>query len=160
MTSRCPSSLANESISPAAPAPGHRIVAVMVECHGRVALLKRSQAVRHDKGRWHCVTGYLEAGATPQQQALEELYEETGLQLVDLSQLDAGETLTLVGDDGVPWRVHTFKAVTTRRRLEINWEHQAYRWTPLRRLGRFDGRVEWLGDVIRAVYGRSEVPSS
>lgn len=160
MTTGSQSTLAKVSLTSPRSTPARRVVAVVVERRGRVALLKRSQAVQHDKGRWHCVTGYLEAGTTPQQQALEELFEETGLQLVDLSDFHAGQTLRLVDDHGVPWRVHTLKAVTTRRRLQINWEHQAYRWTTLRRVGRFDGRVEWLGEVIRAVYGESAQPGT
>lgn len=127
------------------------VVAVVLECRGRLALLKRSAAVHHDQGRWHCVTGYLEPGHTPLQQAMEELFEETGLRLVDLVALAPGRVLTIPDGKDTRWHVHTFRAVTQQRRLIMNWEHDAYRWTTRRGVCRFDGQVAWLPQVIEAV---------
>lgn len=132
------------------------VVAVVLEHRGRLALLKRSQAVGHDRGRWHCVTGYLESGMSPQEQALTEVFEETGLRLVDLNDLQPGRTLVLLDEDHNPWRIHTFRAVTTRRQLTMNWEHVHYRWTPRAKLKRFDGQVSWLRHVVDAVYETSD----
>ena len=61
------------------PAPGRMVVAVVVEWRDKIALLKRSQHLAHDRGRWHCVTGYVDPGASPEEQAFRELLEETGL---------------------------------------------------------------------------------
>lgn len=66
-----------------------KVVAVILEHHGRIALFKRSQTVRHDQNLWHCVTGYLEPGTSPGQQALMELHEETGLGPMDLCCLES-----------------------------------------------------------------------
>jgi 8-oxo-dGTP pyrophosphatase MutT (NUDIX family) len=131
-------------------AAAHEVVAVVLEHHGRIALFKRSRTVQHDRGLWHCITGYIDAGASPQQQALVELNEETGLTPVDLSRFEKRASLLLADDSGNPWLVHTFKAVTTRRRLCINEEHDTYRWTAPAKVSRFTNRVEWLDLTLNA----------
>jgi 8-oxo-dGTP pyrophosphatase MutT (NUDIX family) len=145
-------SVATDVGTPPAPprAVSRPVVAVVVERHEHVLLLKRSPHVAHDRGKWHCVTGYVEDGRPPMHQALDELHEETGLRLVDLSTLDEGPVLHLPDGQGNDWPVHTYRARTHRRRLTLNWEHTAYRWVEPSRLRRFDGRVNWLEDVLRA----------
>lgn len=128
----------------------HRVVAVVIKRHGKIAILKRSRTVGHDRGRWHCVTGYLESGASPREQALQELLEETGLTDADLLDLGAGEELALQDESGGLWTVHTFTAVTSKRRLSLNWEHESCRWTAPSKTARFANRVSWLDSVLRA----------
>lgn len=128
----------------------HIVVAAVVEWRGRIALFKRSQRPAHDRGLWHCITGYVEAGTTPEQQAIEELCEEAGLEANDLLDLRQGSDLVVADRFGTPWLVHTFTAVTSRRRLKINWEHDSYRWTTARKAKRFTNRVMWLDSVLDA----------
>jgi len=132
------------------------VVAVVLGWGGRIGLFKRSELVRHDKGLWHCVTGYMDDPATPDSvrlQALRELYEETGLGVGDLCEFASGGVVDLEGG-GRSWRVHTVWAATTRRRLQLNWEHTGYRWVRPAARARFDGSVPWLSDVLRAVQSR------
>ena len=128
----------------------HVVIAVVIEWHGRIALFKRSGLLGHDSGLWHCITGFMEAGATPRQQTLEELSEETGLEAKDLLELRQGLDLIIADELGTPWLVHTFTAVASRRRLEINWEHDTYRWTSPNKAKRFVNRVSWLDNVLEA----------
>jgi ADP-ribose pyrophosphatase YjhB (NUDIX family) len=130
--------------------PPRAVVAVVVERHGRIALFKRSQSVGHDRGRWHCITGYLESGASPEEQALVELREETGLTEDDLIEFRKGASLLLPDHAGNRWLVHSFTAVTPRRRLTINDEHDDFRWAAPSTVGRFSNRVEWLDQVLEA----------
>lgn len=132
---------------------GRQVVAVVLEWRGKIALLKRSHAVRSDPGLWHCITGFVEPGISPTQQALEELREETGLEAADLGEVMPGPVLTLGDEEGKPWTVHTFTAVTNRRRLDINWEHTAFRWTSPSRIRRYSNRVSWLDGVLDATGG-------
>lgn len=132
-----------------APCPPREVVAVVVQWRGRIALFRRSQSVGHERGLWHCITGYLEAGATPRQQALTELEEEAGLTLGDLAAVQPADQLLISDDDGNPWLVHAYTAVTTRRRLTINDEHDAYRWTVPAKISRFSNRVPWLDIVLQ-----------
>lgn len=127
------------------------VVAVVVTWRGRIGLFRRSKRVSSDAGRWHCITGFVERDETPLEGAARELHEETGLAVRDLSLLRDGPVLTLVGQDGGEWLVHTFLAATDMRRLRLNYEHDAYRWVSPGRLARFDGQVAWLRDVLRAV---------
>jgi 8-oxo-dGTP pyrophosphatase MutT (NUDIX family) len=126
------------------------VVAVVVQWRAKIALFKRSQSLRHESGQWHCITGYLEPGSTPEQQAMEELREETGLESADISELRSGPKLLMTDGSGGRWLVHTFTAVTSNRRLEIDWEHEAYRWTPPSKVTRFSNRVYWLDQVLEA----------
>lgn len=131
-------------------APDHVVIAAVVQCRGRIALFRRGRGLGHDSGLWHCITGFVEAGATPEQQTLEELLEETGLQATDLLDLRQGPDLVVADDSGTPWLVHTFTALTSRRRLKINWEHDSYRWTAPNKVKRFTNRVRWLDNVLDA----------
>jgi ADP-ribose pyrophosphatase YjhB (NUDIX family) len=141
--------------TPARPAPQAvergTVVAVVLTWRGRVGLFKRSCHVRHDAGLWHCVTGFVEDGDAAHEQALVELYEETGLSVMELTDFRVGPVLQLGDARGGFWRVHTFGAETERRRLRLNWEHDGYRWVHPRFLARFDGQVPWLRHVLRAV---------
>jgi 8-oxo-dGTP pyrophosphatase MutT (NUDIX family) len=129
------------------------VVAVVLTWNRRLALLKRSRSVSHDQGRWHCVTGYVEAGASPFAQALIEIWEETGLRADDLAGLRPGPTLTLADDStglAASWTVHTFVATSRRRQLRLNDEHTTYRWVHPSKVPRFDGQVHWLAEVLVA----------
>lgn len=128
----------------------HIVVAAVLQWRGRIALFRRSRGPGHDSGLWHCITGFLEAGATPEQQTLEEIFEETGLQSKDLQAIHQGADLVVADGSGAPWLVHTFTVFTTRRRLKINWEHETYRWTDPRKAKRFTNRVIWLDKVLDA----------
>jgi 8-oxo-dGTP pyrophosphatase MutT (NUDIX family) len=129
---------------------GRTVIAVVIEWRGRIALFRRSGTVGHDSGLWHCITGFVEVGATPQQQAIAELFEETGLQANDLLDLRQGPALLLADESDSRWLVHTFTAVTTRRRLRLDWEHDSYRWTTAHKAKRFTNRVTWLDTVLDA----------
>lgn len=133
------------------------IIAAVIEWRGRIALFRRSRGVGHDNGLWHCITGFVEAGATPEQQARAELFEETGLQAKDLIDLRDGPALILTDGRGTPWLVYTYTAVTTCRRLRLDWEHDSYRWTTAQRVSRFTNRVSWLEYVLDAT---GHLPSS
>ncbi|MHC6231945.1 NUDIX domain-containing protein [Arthrobacter sp. MMS24-T111] len=126
------------------------VIATIVQWRGRIALFKRSQSVGHERGLWHCISGYLEPKVSPEQQALTELEEEAGLTLQDLADFQRGEQLLIPDHEGNPWLVHTFTATSLRRRLTINDEHDAYRWTIPSKISRFSNRVPWLDTVLQA----------
>lgn len=137
------------------------VVAVVVLWRGRIGLFRRSATADHDQGMWHCVTGYVEQGHSALSQAVAELHEETGLGAADLDSLVAGEVLELPDSRGDLWQVHTFRAVTSRRRLVLNDKHDHYRWVEPRAVARFGNRVSWLGEVLRAAdaIGQGCVPA-
>ncbi|MDQ8702521.1 NUDIX domain-containing protein [Streptomyces sp. LHD-70] len=127
------------------------VVAVVLTWRGRIGLFKRSRDVGHDAGHWHCITGHLDNGDSAHAQALLELFEETGIPAAELTDFRPGPVLELPDARGHCWRVHTFRAGTTRRKLRLNWEHDAYRWVRPQDVPRFDGQVPWLRNVLEAI---------
>ncbi len=131
---------------------GRCVVAVVLMCRGRIGLFKRSGDVAHDRGKWHCISGYVDPGTSPLEQAVVEVFEETGLLARDLVALDEGPTLLLPDDEADGWwTVHTYRAECHQRSLVLNHEHQSYRWARPTALRRFDGQVSWLERVVGAV---------
>ena len=105
------------------------VVACVLRHAGRIALLKRSQAVGSSPGRWHCVTGFVEDGASPLDQALTEIDEETGLG-PDLVRLAAAPPPIRIErpEQGWTWIIHPFLFDTASPELRLDWEHDEYRW--------------------------------
>lgn len=131
--------------------PPRAVVAVVLSWRGRIGLFKRSPLVSGGAGMWHCITGFLDEGLRPAEQALVELREEAGITGAQLLALESCGVLELADERGEVWKVHAFKATTERRRLALNWEHDAYRWVPVTSVPRFDGQVPWLREVLEAV---------
>ena len=127
------------------------VVAVLLTHRGRLCLLRRSALVGSDRGRWHCVTGFLESGIDPELQGLAELAEETGLHLEDLSSFVAGPTLHLPDGRVGSWRVLVYRAESQHDRVILNWEHDDACWVPWPEADQ-DGRVlvPWLSDLVLA----------
>ena len=82
-------------------------------------------------GEWCPVTGRVEAGEHPPQTAVREVHEETGLSLEPLGEPD---TVWTGRDRGGAITIHVFSALVDGNvKVELNYEHTAYRWcTPER----------------------------
>lgn len=134
------------------------VVACFLRHAGKICLLKRSQAVSSAPGRWHCITGFLEPGTPPLQQALTELVEETGLaaEAVRLAVAPAPLRIQRPGQDWV-WVIHPFLFDATTSSLRLDWEHDEYRWIDPSDLATSDC-VPWIRDVWDAL-GRGGPPS-
>lgn len=65
-------------------------VVVLVTIEGQVLLMKH---FRHDDRQWHweCPRGFGEAGLSPAQNAEKEVQEETGLEILNLQQLNGND---------------------------------------------------------------------
>lgn len=116
--------------------------------HGeRVAVLRRSGLVDSDKGKWHCVTGYVRSGVNPLDQAMAELQEETGLESSQIELVSSPDPF-VKHDAGLTWIIHPFQFHTSSAQLQLNWENIDYRWISSHELGNFD-YVDWLDDVLQ-----------
>ena len=74
-----------------------RVVTAFLTRGNQVLLLRRSDRVSTYKGRWAGVSGSVEAGSTPIEQAIQEIEEETGLSNADAIPVLAGQSLRLRG---------------------------------------------------------------
>ena len=136
-----------------------RVVTAFLTRGNQVLLLRRTDRVSTYKGRWAGVSGSVEAGSTPIEQAIQEIEEETGLSNADAIPVLAAQSLDFV-DDALNrrWVVHPFRfRVSDEAEIRLDWEHSEAVWTEPAQLERlptvprlFDGwrRVAFLPQWI------------
>lgn len=106
------------------------VVTCFVEHDGKVLLLKRSSRVGSYQQRWAGISGYIEEGNAPLEQAFIELREEAGLQEEDVMLVKDGLPLDVVDVKlDRKWVVHPFRfRLECTQRIAIDWEHTECRW--------------------------------
>jgi hypothetical protein len=124
---------------------GVDVVAVTLSWRGHTGMFRRSQSVAHERGLWHCLTGYLLEQPNDcepaRRQAQMELEEEAGLAGDDLEVRVARPILEVHGVRRF-WRVQAFHVVASLRRLTLYWcAHVEHLGAPLSTILRLDGRV-------------------
>ena len=104
------------------------VVTCFLESHGEILILQRSQQVGSYQGRWAGVSGYVET--TPDEQALVEIVEETGLSGEDIKLVKKGAPLSTEDEElGVRWVVHPYLFhISNRDKVRIDWEHRKAKW--------------------------------
>ena len=97
-----------------------------------VLLAQRSQRVRTYRGAWGGVSGYLEPGVTPLEQAYTELHEEAGLTRDDVELLRVGEPVAFRDESlGQNWVVYPFLFRLLRPdAVRSDWEADRFEWYP------------------------------
>jgi 8-oxo-dGTP diphosphatase len=96
----------------------------------RILIVRRSQRVGSYNARWAGISGFLETGVTPDEQAYTEIREETGLQGEQVRMLKRG---TIVEHEdasiGRHWYIHPFLfEVLTPDAIALDWEATEMRW--------------------------------
>lgn len=106
------------------------VVTSFIEDDGKILLLKRSNKVGSYRQRWAGVSGYVEEGVTPLEQALTEIREETGLEESDVRLIKEGLALEVVDQRlDKKWVVHPFHfQLENKAKIITDWEHTEYRW--------------------------------
>lgn len=119
----------------AAPSPTHVVTCFLLRRDrgsDEVLLARRSERVRTYRGAWAAISGYVEAGISPIEQAYQELAEETGFQRADVTLLREGEPLAF-RDESIAqdWVVHPFLFLALRPdAAQRDWEAREFAWTP------------------------------
>ncbi len=128
-----------------------RVVTCFLESDGEILILRRSEQVGTYRGRWAGVSGYIET--TPDEQALVEIGEETGLYGEDLKLIKMGEPLSIEDVKlRVKWVVHPyFFHVNDRSKIKIDWEHKEMRWISPKDVDNYQ-TVPMLKETLAQVY--------
>ena len=131
--------------------PERHVVTCFLESDGKILLLRRSQQVGSYQGKWAGVSGYVET--TPDEQAVTEIREETGLQPEEIHLVRKGEILVVEDEElSVRWLVHPYLFhITDRGRIRTDWEHLEARWALPEEIGGFI-TVPCLKETLDSVY--------
>lgn len=113
--------------------PTHVVTCFLQKREGdetRLLLVRRSQQVGSYHGRWAGISGFVEVGVTPEQQAYTEIREETGLTQDQVRMLRRGAVVEHVDQElGRRFYVHPFLFdVETDNDVVIDWEATDMRW--------------------------------
>jgi 8-oxo-dGTP pyrophosphatase MutT (NUDIX family) len=101
------------------------VVTSFLRFRGKILILKRSDKVRTSKGRWAGVSGYVEEGEKPEETAIKEIREETGIENPKL--IRTGEPFRVSTDNGV-FCIHPFLFEVDTDEVTIDWEHTEFKW--------------------------------
>ena len=127
------------------------VVTCFLESEKEILILRRSEKVGTYQGRWAGVSGYVESG--PDEQALTEIKEETGLDKEDVKLVKKGMPLEIVDQKlGRRWIVHPYLfRVRDRSKIRIDWEHKEMRWIDSEDIVKYE-TVPMLRETLERVY--------
>ena len=96
----------------------------------RILIVQRSSRVGSYHGQWAGISGFVEAGITPDEQAYTEIREETGLQSEQVRMLRRGAVVKHLDPAlGRHWYIHPFLfQVLTPESIRTDWEANEMRW--------------------------------
>jgi len=113
--------------------PTHVVTNFLLRTDGnepRILIVRRSQRVGSYNARWAGISGFVEPGVTPDDQAYTEIREETGLQRDQLRMLKRG-TVIEHADASLNrhWYIHPYLfEVLTPDAIKLDWEATEMRW--------------------------------
>ncbi len=126
-----------------------QVVTCFLIHRGRIALLRRSDRVATFQGCWAGVSGAVDRGRTPEEQALAEIREET--ERDDARCLVVGAPLTVPAPNyETRFVVHPFLFHIATDTLRLDWEHTEARFVGLEELATLE-TVPGLRDAFDAV---------
>ncbi|HLX57808.1 MAG TPA: NUDIX domain-containing protein [Ktedonobacteraceae bacterium] len=103
-------------------------------------LVRRSQRVGSYNARWAGVSGFIEPGVTPDEQAFTEIHEEIGLQREQVRMLRRGTVIEHVDASiGRHWYIHPylFEALNPDA-IQLDWEATEMLWITPQELSNFE----------------------
>lgn len=129
--------------------------------HDELLLARRSERVRTYRGAWAAISGYIEPGVAPLEQAYQEVREETGLQREGVTLLRTGETLAFRDADiAQEWVVHPFLFLALRPDVaQHDWEAHEFAWMAPAALASLR-TVPQLAEALARVYPPAAQPGA
>ena len=124
----------------------------------RILIVRRSQRVGTYNARWAGISGFLEAGVTPDEQAYTEIREETGLPREQVHMLKRGAVIEYEDASiGRHWYIHPFLfEVLAPDAIALDWEATEMRWIEPSELQNYE-TVPKLEEAYRSATEGEEV---
>jgi 8-oxo-dGTP pyrophosphatase MutT (NUDIX family) len=117
---------------------------------GKILILKRSDKVGTYRGKWACVSGYIEEAEEAEETAFREITEELGLAKDDVKLLKKGDVIH-ARDNRMLWAIHPFLFTVNKTEFKIDWEHVDYRWILPHEISSYD-TVPKLNETIESFF--------
>ncbi|MBI3901081.1 MAG: NUDIX hydrolase [Chlamydiia bacterium] len=96
-------------------------------------LLLQQSAKKQEPGTWGVPAGKIDPGESPEEGACRELLEETGIDIYHHPRRAIG--CLYIRKPELEYRFFLFGVMlSTRPRVEISWEHEAYQWVDLTKI--------------------------
>jgi 8-oxo-dGTP diphosphatase len=110
--------------------PTHVVTCFLMRQDNRILIVQRSNRVGSYHEHWAGISGFVEEGVTPDEQAYTEIREETGLQRDQIRMLKRGAVVEYEDASiGRHWYVHPFLfEVLTPDAIRLDWEAKQMRW--------------------------------
>lgn len=127
----------------------------MDEGSTRILIVQRSQRVGSYHAHWAGISGFVEPNVTPDEQALVEIGEETGLQRDQVQMLRRGVVVEHSDEAlGRHFYIHPFLfAVATPDQIHTDWEAVDMRWIAPDELGHYETVPRLQEAYTSAVHG-------
>src|SRR5437660_980371 len=96
----------------------------------RILIVQRSNRVGSYHAHWAGVSGFIEEGVSPDEQAYTEIHEETGLQREQVCMMRRGAIVEYKDAAiGRHWYIHPFLfEILTPEAVRLDWEANQMRW--------------------------------
>jgi predicted aconitase with swiveling domain/8-oxo-dGTP pyrophosphatase MutT (NUDIX family) len=112
-----------------------RVVTSIVRHGGKILILKRSEKVGTNKGKWAGVSGYIENGEDPEQAASREIREELS---IDRFTLIGKANPMMIREAEHIWTIYPFLFEAESENVVTDWEHTEHRWVQPDQVKDFD----------------------
>lgn len=115
------------------------VVNVFIRANCKLLVLKRSSKVGNYKGKWNCVSGYLDSAGPLKQKAMEEVKEELAI-TIDENMIKQGEPYEIF-DEKIKktWLVCPFLVdLKIEPEIKLDFENTEYMWIDLEELKSLD----------------------
>ena len=141
--------------------PTHVVTNFLLRTDGnepRLLIVRRSQRVGSYNARWAGVSGFIEPGVTPDDQAYTEIREETGLQRDYVRMLKRGAVIEHADASlNRHWYIHPYLfEVLTPDVIKLDWEATEMRWIAPSELSNYE-TVPKLVEVYESAVNGEDV---